>query len=1347
MRKLAAKILIFLVIFGVSFSNIPFYVLTGAFDAHMKAHNIVDKAWHLSQDSNVVDKFTSYRNLIEKIKVYEARAATIEFVGGASASGINAAYNMSLTALTGGIASAPAQGDIVIVINMIANTTNGNPGVGTAGYTEIADLYRGNDTYDTNLSTNYKVMSASPDTTASCNPSSGSSIASDCVAMVFRGVDNATPLDVTSTSAVGNNAEDVNCLAITPVTSGAVVVCTGGAAGASVDTTPTAPTGYSGSTYVQTDPGSAGAAVASYKNWTSGAEDPAAYVMDLGTASANSWAAITLALRPTNSPPTLTVTQPDGTGDTVTVGDSYNVTYRLFDSDNIVTAAMYYDTDDTGLNGTAITGACATAAEGPDAVTDVTCSWDTTGMTPGNYYVYGTTTDGVNPGVSDYSPPGGVITINAPSYTVTVGASGSQDANADSGATDIYFNGKFTYSIDAGSDTVTSITVSNNGNGGNLSNVRLYYDNGGGYGGGDDTLFGTSTLGSAISGSMSVASGTTRSVYVVANIPNTVVGGQTVDLRLTATAVSGGSTITGTPADITSLTTIRPNVTSITYPITSPLNGARIGQSITINGAGFGTTCDGTNNRVTVGGAGNVVSCTGTTFSNTSISITNFQYSSGDSYGGATSLLVRAGGTDDNASWDFYVYPDVTSVSVSEGKEGDTIATISGNHFGTGQGADGVKFDDGTLRTATVNGTWSTTSITNVVIPSAISDSVDSVTIRVYQGTGGNNSLSGDYSASFTILPKITGIIDDFAYADDTAREYDASDNAANNNTADLKDGEIQIDGNHFGAAGAVTILGQTATQAVVGTRCSSSSYTATCITVQVPTSTSDILYTGNIVVTRTSDTKTDTLPIRILPRITANNPNNGIGGDTIQITGNHLCQSGTCPVSPNRSSASDNVKFGSTQALDGDFQNLTGAGTCAGAGAAWTDTEICVKVPAGISAGSQPTQLTSTASAIAYTSNAKAFTINTSIPNDPSVSGNRQYKSDNATVISAGGATNESTIILKADISASISINMALQVEVKPTGTAFACGAGNCADAVEGTVIGGGACASCTSLANAKVTISGLSDGQKHWQARVRNTTTNEYSGWISFGTHPDSVFEIDFIVDTTTPTITFAPTDTCAGGQSNLDSNGVTISWDINELADGQIEYSTNINLTNSTNFPSTPRTAALAHTVELSNLNSGTTYYYKVKSRDNASNLANRPSSEPYCSFNTDGVTDGPAKTAVFHIAGATGAISSSTDYPFAAPIPEDATTTKSAFVEITGVYLSSSASSKDIGINFNSQGLRTYVVPVPTTPTISFFKFIHPVNSVNPNNILTVAPQANTTVYVTSARLIVNYAYTP
>ncbi|OGH13360.1 MAG: hypothetical protein A2860_02525 [Candidatus Levybacteria bacterium RIFCSPHIGHO2_01_FULL_37_33] len=117
----------------------------------------------------------------------------------------------------------------------------------------------------------------------------------------------------------------------------------------------------------------------------------------------------------TNSAPTLSVSQPDGTGDTVTVGDAYNVTYTSADSDNVVTTAFFYDTNNSGLDGTAISGACATAAEG----TDATCSWDTTGVSPGTYYVYGITNDGVNSQVSAYSP--GQITINAaPVVSVSV---------------------------------------------------------------------------------------------------------------------------------------------------------------------------------------------------------------------------------------------------------------------------------------------------------------------------------------------------------------------------------------------------------------------------------------------------------------------------------------------------------------------------------------------------------------------------------------------------------------------------------------------------------------------------------------------------------------------------------------------------------------------------------------------------------------------------------------------------------------------------------------------------------------------------------------------------------------
>lgn len=142
---------------------------------------------------------------------------------------------------------------------------------------------------------------------------------------------------------------------------------------------------------------------------------------------------VLLALKPANSPPTLSIAQPDGTGDTVTVGSAFNVTYTLSDPDNVVTAAFYYDANNSGLDGAAITGACATAAEG----TNATCSWDTTGMTPGSYYVYGITNDGVNGQVSAYS--GGMITINAVPVISVSGIVPS--AGSTAGGTDITISG------------------------------------------------------------------------------------------------------------------------------------------------------------------------------------------------------------------------------------------------------------------------------------------------------------------------------------------------------------------------------------------------------------------------------------------------------------------------------------------------------------------------------------------------------------------------------------------------------------------------------------------------------------------------------------------------------------------------------------------------------------------------------------------------------------------------------------------------------------------------------------------------------------------------------------------
>ena len=275
-----------------------------------------------------------------------------------------------------------------------------NPGVGTAGYAEVADLYQ-NDTRDANFSVNWKIMGGSPDTAVNCLGSGSASNGAVCVVQVWRNADQTTPLDVVSTTAQLNNSAVPNSPAITPVTSGAIVISAGLGTGAAVDTSVTAPTGYGNQVDISVDPSNAATVGIASKAWSgSGAEDPAAWTTWTTTTS-DSWTAVTLALRPANNPPTLTITQPDGTGDTVTVGDLYNITYDLADTEEVVTAAMYYDTDAVGLNGTAITGACATAAGKAGA----TCSWDTTGMTPGTYYVYGITNDGVNPQVSDYSPP------------------------------------------------------------------------------------------------------------------------------------------------------------------------------------------------------------------------------------------------------------------------------------------------------------------------------------------------------------------------------------------------------------------------------------------------------------------------------------------------------------------------------------------------------------------------------------------------------------------------------------------------------------------------------------------------------------------------------------------------------------------------------------------------------------------------------------------------------------------------------------------------------------------------------------------------------------------------------
>src|SRR5206468_10946597 len=76
-------------------------------------------------------------------------------------------------------------------------------------------------------------------------------------------------------------------------------------------------------------------------------------------------------------------------------------------------------------------------------------------------------------------------------------------------------------------------------------------------------------------------------------------------------------------------------------------------------------------------------------------------------------------------------------------------------------------------------------------------------------------------------------------------------------------------------------------------------------------------------------------------------------------------------------------------------------------------------------------------------------------------------------------------------------------------------------------------------------------------------------------------------------------------------------TIQWTTNEASDSQVEYGLTASYGSTTTLDATPRTA---HSVALSGLTDGTTYHYRVKSKDAAGNLATSADS----TFTTNDIT---------------------------------------------------------------------------------------------------------------------------
>lgn len=223
----------------------------------------------------------------------------IEYVGGKTAAiPASAATNttVSLTDLTGGLDTAPAAGDLVVIGFATGGAGDKSIGIATAGYTEVSELFADNFD-DTNLSVSYKFMGGSPDTSVDVGPTTSATEPGAVVIHVFRDVSTGVTLDVAATTAVTGGSSQPNPASITPVTAGAWIVVFGAK---SSDATINAFTSGDLSNFIQQNNSQSAQLIriaGGTAEWTSGAFDPA----EFGGGNArtdSSTAAVTIALRP-----------------------------------------------------------------------------------------------------------------------------------------------------------------------------------------------------------------------------------------------------------------------------------------------------------------------------------------------------------------------------------------------------------------------------------------------------------------------------------------------------------------------------------------------------------------------------------------------------------------------------------------------------------------------------------------------------------------------------------------------------------------------------------------------------------------------------------------------------------------------------------------------------------------------------------------------------------------------------------------------------------------------------------------------------------------------------------------
>lgn len=264
-----------------------------------------------------------------------------QFVGSTSGAGTSNGYTVSLNGtLTGGIASSPAEGDLVVVFSGFGNTASSAPAISgnsSGAYTGATTAQHVNDTWDTEFRSFYQVMGATPDTTLTVTRTTNTAYGGATVVHVWRGVDTSSPFIGAATNASGTNTSLVNPPAYNPGVTDALIIA--GGAGTQA-TTGAAFTGFTGMSNFKTQKGDGSTsdidvAMASYA-YAGVSFDPPTVSGGTGGNASSSWAGVTIAFR-VYVPPAQSLTPTlfdDGTdtfyAPTVTPG-AVGLTPTLFD--------------------------------------------------------------------------------------------------------------------------------------------------------------------------------------------------------------------------------------------------------------------------------------------------------------------------------------------------------------------------------------------------------------------------------------------------------------------------------------------------------------------------------------------------------------------------------------------------------------------------------------------------------------------------------------------------------------------------------------------------------------------------------------------------------------------------------------------------------------------------------------------------------------------------------------------------------------------------------------------------------------------------------------------------------